>query len=69
MCHNKFIITVHLEDLTNIVVRLFNIRNQCVSPNIQDGVTAFDAASLGGHAHVVDILMKAGADANPMVSS
>ena len=40
----------------------------CFSLTIQDGVTAVDAASLGGHTDVVDILVKAGADANPMVS-
>ena len=40
----------------------------CFSLTIQDGVTAVDAASLRGHTDVVDIFVKAGAYANPMVS-
>ena len=35
---------------------------------MQDGFTAVDAASLREHADVVDILVKARAEANPMVS-
>ena len=58
------IITIHL---TKIVVRLCQ-GSMCFSLTIQDGITAVDAASLGEHADVVDILMKARADANPMVS-
>ena len=57
------IITIHL---TKIVVRLCQ-GSMCFSLTIQDGITAVDAASLGEHADVVDILMKARADANPMV--
>ena len=41
----------------------------CFSLTIQNGVTAVDAASLKEHAHVVDILVKARAEANTMVSS
>ena len=57
------IITIHF---TKIVVRLCK-ESICFSLTIQDGLTAVDAASLGGHTDVVDILIKAGADANPLV--
>ena len=40
----------------------------CFSLTTQDGVTAVNLASLGGHPDVVDILVKAGADYNQMVS-
>ena len=39
----------------------------CFSLTIQIGFTAFDGASMLGHTDVVDILMKARVDANPMV--
>ena len=40
----------------------------CLSLTIQDVVTALDVAHLRGHADVVDILVKASAEANSMVS-